>query len=111
MMRLEAVEKRLLMRDVGFQQHLHFVLLFQLAFPVVHRSSAGQDRPTGSEWFCQHFGGKLLGSGFIGGGTQYNDSVRCIHYSTSSSRKNHYITLSLRALMNRAAERPDFNYF
>ncbi|MNP04079.1 hypothetical protein D3C76_959840 [compost metagenome] len=80
------------MGHAGFKQHLHFVLLFQFAFPVVEGSGAGEDGHAGSELICQHFGGKILGGSFIGSGTQNNNSVGRIHKSTSVSRKK--ITIS-----------------
>ena len=95
MMRFEAVEKCLLIRRIGFEQHLDFVLLLQLAFPVIKGGGTGEERHAGSQFFGQHFGGEILGCGFIRGGAQYNNSIRRVHKS----------------LMKRAAERPDFNYF
>lgn len=57
MMRLEAVEERLLVCQVGFEQHLDFVLLLQLTFPVIKGGGAGKKCDTGSQFFGQHFGG------------------------------------------------------
>src|SRR5690606_1808292 len=88
MMRLEAVEERLLVCQVGFEQHLDFVLLLQLTFPVIQGGGAGKKCDTGSQFFGQHFGGQILGRSFISGGAQYNNSIRRVHKSTSSSRKS-----------------------
>gem|GEM_PF-3674938 len=75
------------MGHAGFEEHLHFVLLFQLAFPVVKGGGAGEDGHAGCKLICQHFGGKILGGSFIGSGTQNNNSVGRIPKSTSVSRK------------------------
>ncbi|OJH27465.1 hypothetical protein P717_14545 [Enterobacter kobei] len=79
MMRLEAVEERLLVRPVGFKQHLDFVLLLQFAFPVIKGGCAGEERYAGCPFFGQHFGGEILGRGFIRGGTQYDNGIRRVH--------------------------------
>ena len=87
MMRFEAVEQCLLIRLIGFEQHLDFVLLLQFALPVVKGSGTGKERYAGGQFFGQHFGGEILGGSFIRGGTQYDNSIRRVHKSTSSSRK------------------------
>ena len=61
MMRFEAVQECLLIRQIGFKQHLDFVLLLQLTFPIVKRGSAGEERDAGCPFFGQHFGGEILG--------------------------------------------------
>ncbi|KLQ12306.1 hypothetical protein APU11_21595 [Enterobacter sp. 50793107] len=87
MMRFEAVKKRLLVCRVGFEQHLDFILLLQFAFPVIEGGRSGEEGYTGSQFFGQYFGGEILGGSFIRGGTQYDNSIRRVHKSTSSSRK------------------------
>ena len=79
MMRFEAVQESLLIRQIGFEQHLDFVLLLQLAFPVIKGGGSGEERHAGCQFFGQHFGGEILGRGFIRGGTQYDNSIRRVH--------------------------------
>ena len=78
------------MGQVGFEQHLDFILLLKLSFPVVERRRSRQDGGAGGEFFPEHFGRQILGSRFIRRGSEINNSIRRSHREPGSSEKRPY---------------------
>jgi hypothetical protein len=111
MMRFEAVEERLLVRQIGFKQHLDFVLLLQLAFPVVKEVAPGRSVTQAASFSASTLAARSWAEASSG----------AVHSTTTASgvftsrpphhESLHYITQDDWSLMKRAAERPDFNYF
>lgn len=57
---LQAIQQRLLMGKVGFEQHLNFILLLEFPFPVIERGGARQQRGTGGQLVRQGFCRQIL---------------------------------------------------
>ena len=100
--RLQAIQQRLLMGKVGFEQHLNFILLLEFPFPVIERGGARQQRGTGGQLVRQRFCRQILGGRFIRRGTEHNNSIRRSHHEPRISEKRHYSTQDAGILASRS---------